>query len=79
MVTFHTAICDKCRRNNPVDFSVEPEEAWRAVVLNRWKRLCPSCFDAEAEKAAVRYSFVNLHGMSWSDRPLLRNPHKRSR
>jgi hypothetical protein len=20
MVTFHTAICDKCRRNSPVDF-----------------------------------------------------------
>jgi len=39
------------------------------VVLNRWRRLCPGCFDVEAEKAGVRYSFVDLDGMSWSDRP----------
>jgi hypothetical protein len=44
----------------PVSFAVEPEEAWRTVVLNSWKRLCPSCFDAEAERAGVRYSFANL-------------------
>jgi hypothetical protein len=37
------------------------------------------CFDAEAAKAGVKYNFVNLHGMSWSDRPLPRNPHKRKR
>jgi hypothetical protein len=79
MVTFHTAVCDKCRRNSPVDFSVEPQEAWRTVVLNRWKRLCPSCFDLLAEQAGVRYSFTNLQGMSWSDRPVPRNPYKRKR
>jgi hypothetical protein len=39
------------------------------VVLNRWRRLCPGCFDVEAEKAGVRYSFVDLDGVSWSDRP----------
>jgi hypothetical protein len=63
MVTSHADYCDKCRRNSPVSFTVEPEEAWRTVVLNRWKRLCPSCFDTEAEKAGVRYSFATLEGM----------------
>jgi hypothetical protein len=29
----------------------------------------PRVFDVEAEKAGVRYSFVDLDGMSWSDRP----------
>jgi len=32
MVTFHTAICDKCRRNIPVDFTVEPEGTIRFSV-----------------------------------------------
>jgi hypothetical protein len=41
--------------------------------------LCPSCFDAEAEKAGVRYSFTNLEGQSWSDRPTPKNPYKRMR
>jgi hypothetical protein len=36
---------------------VEPEGAWKAVVLNRRRRLCAGCFDVEAEKAGVRYSF----------------------
>ena len=37
------------------------------VVLNRWPigKLCASCFDVEAEKAKVRYSFVNVTGSSW--------------
>src|SRR5262245_3814947 len=48
-----TPICDKCRRRNVVSFRVEPEEAWRTVVLTRWKSICPSCFDAEAERAAL--------------------------
>ena len=61
----------------PIAFRVEPEEAWRAVVLNRWRTLCPSCFDVEAEKAKVRYTFTDLEGQSWSDRPPPRNPHKR--
>jgi hypothetical protein len=39
------------------------------VVLGRWRIICPSCFDAEAEKAGIRYSFAQLDGMSWSDRP----------
>jgi hypothetical protein len=69
MVTFRTETCDKCKNANPVSFTVEPEDAWKMVVLNRWRRLCPGCFDVEAEKAGVRYSFANLDGVSWSDRP----------
>ena len=69
MITFRSDTCDKCKNANPVSYRGEPEEAWEAVVLNRWRRLCPGCFDFEAEKAGVRYSFVDLDGMSWSDRP----------
>ena len=49
------------------------------MVLNRWRVLCPSCFYALAKQAGVRYSFVDLEGQSWSDRPQPRNPHKRRR
>ena len=48
------------------DLRVEPEQARKLVVLNRWRRLCRT--DAEAEKAGVRCSFVDLDGTSWSDR-----------
>lgn len=68
MVTFRTETCDKCKNANPVSFTVKPEDAWKAVVLNRWRKLCPGCFDVEAEKARIRYSFANLEGVSWSDR-----------
>ena len=57
--------------------AVEPEAAWKTVVLNRWRILCPSCFDAAAERAGVRYSFTELEGQSWSDRPTPRKPRKR--
>lgn len=69
MVTFHADASDKCRRRNPISFHVEPEEAFRTVVLNRWRNICPSCFDEEAQKAGVRYRFVDVEAMSWSDRP----------
>lgn len=69
MVTIHTNTCDKCKRANPIDYGVEPEEAWKLVVLNRWRKLCPLCFDAEAEKARVKYSFADVAATSWSDRP----------
>ena len=29
----------------------------------------PSCFDAEAERAGVRYHFTRVHATSWSDMP----------
>jgi hypothetical protein len=64
-----TPICDKCRRRNVVSFKVESEEPWRTVVLNRWKSICPSCFDAEAERAGVRYRFARVGAISWSDMP----------
>jgi hypothetical protein len=69
MVTLRSDICDKCKKPNPISFAVVPEEAWKTVVLNRWRKLCPSCFDTEAEKAGVRYSFGDLDGMSWSHKP----------
>ena len=72
MVTV-SGYCDKCRRRNPIGFSVEPNEAWRLVVLNRWGNLCPLCFDAEAEKARVSYRFVAVDAISWSDRPVARS------
>lgn len=77
MVSFHTNYCDKCRRVNPIGFTVEPEEAWKTVVLNRWKKLCPSCFDALAEQAGIRYRFASLEAQSWSERPVARSRSKR--
>lgn len=74
-----TPTCDLCKRRNVIEYRVEPEKARTTVVLNRWRNLCPSCFDIEAEKAHVRYSFTDLEGQSWSDRPPPRNPHKRGR
>jgi hypothetical protein len=74
MVTVHSNVCDTCKRANPVDYRVEPEEAWKIVVLNRWRRLCPLCFDQLAEMARVKYTFVDVEATSWSDRPV---PQKR--
>ena len=71
--------CGKCKRRHNIRFTVDPEEAWRTVVLNRWKVLCPACFDLEAEAAGVDYSFKELEGMSWSDRPAPRSRSKRRR
>jgi hypothetical protein len=79
MVTFHSNTCDRCMRNNPISFQVGPPEAWRTVVLNRWKKLCRSCFDVEAEKASVAYKFAGLEGMSWSDQPVPRSSGRRKR
>jgi hypothetical protein len=39
MVTFHTDYFDKCKRVNPISFTVEPEEACWTVVLNRWRKV----------------------------------------
>jgi hypothetical protein len=64
-----TPICDKCRRRNIVSFLIEPVEAWRTVVLNRWKSICPSCFDAEAERAGVCYQFMGVQATSWCEKP----------
>jgi len=74
-----TPICDKCRRRNVVSFHVDPSEAWRTVVLNRWKSICPSCFDAEAQRAGIRYGFVALRAVSWSDKPEPARRERRSR
>lgn len=71
--------CSKCNRRKVVAYHVEPESAWTTVVLNRWRILCASCFDIEAEKAGVRYTFTDLEAQSWSERPPPRNPYKRKR
>jgi hypothetical protein len=62
-----TPICEKCRRRNVISFHVEPKEAWRTVVLNRWRAICPLCFDAEAERVGVRYRLVGA-GMNVVER-----------
>jgi hypothetical protein len=49
--------------------SPEWQERVRDAACRLPDGLCPGCFDMEAEKAGVRYSFVELDGMSWSDRP----------
>src|SRR6185295_3632891 len=69
--------CGKCGRPTVVSFAVEPEAAWTTVTLNRWRTLCPSCFDIEAHKARVQYTFKRLDAMSWNERPAPRNPYKR--
>jgi hypothetical protein len=79
MVTLRTDTCDKCKNTSPISFTVTPEGAWKTVVLNRWRKLCPGCFDVEAEKAGLRYSLADLEGESWSDRPPPKNPYKRRR
>jgi len=79
MVTFHGNTCDRCKRVNPIDFDVKPPEAWRTVVLNRWRKLCPSCFDLLAEQAGVAYKFARLEGMTWSGRRVPRAGGRRKR
>ena len=76
-----TQFCSKCHRRKVIDYFVEPEEAWRQVVLNRWPvgRVCASCFDVEADRAKVRYTLINVTGTSWSDQVRSRNPYKRKR
>ena len=37
-----------------VAYPVEPETAFKTVVLNRWRVICASCFDVEAEKVGCR-------------------------
>jgi hypothetical protein len=54
---------------NIVSFRIEPVEAWRTVVLNRWKSICPSCFDGEAERAGDRYQFMGVRATSRSEKP----------
>ena len=77
MANFEGEYCQKCGRPTVVTFSIKPETAWATVVLNRWRTICAGCFDLEAHKAGVRYSFATLEVVSWSDRPPPKNPFKR--
>ena len=47
-------------------------------MLNRLRRLRPGRFDVEVEKAGMRYSFGDLDGMSWCDRPVPKAKKKRA-
>jgi hypothetical protein len=38
---FRSETCHECKNANPVSYRVEPEGAWKTVVLNRWRKLCP--------------------------------------
>ena len=64
---------EKCARRSLVTYQVEPKEAWRVVVRDRWKSICPSCFDAEAEPTPVRYQFIGTCAVSRSDSPARQN------
>jgi hypothetical protein len=45
MMISATPHCDVCRRRSVIAYRVEPEATWKTVVLNRWRNICPSCFD----------------------------------
>jgi hypothetical protein len=70
-----TSLCEKCGRRNLIIFQVEPKDAWQKVVRNRWKSICPSCFDAEAELNGVRFQFLATRARAWSE---LIDPPRRS-
>jgi hypothetical protein len=63
------ALCEKCGRRHLVAYQVEPKEAWRLVVQDRWHNLCPSSFDAEAERLGVRFQFRGTRATSWGSVP----------
>ena len=71
--------CSKCKQRICVTYQVEPAEAWKNVVLNRWRLLCPACFDIEAERAGVQYEFASLSGITWSQTANWRGSKKRRR
>lgn len=79
MVTFTGPTCDRCKRRDVTTFSVNPPEAYNTVILNRWRTICPSCFDEEAERGRITYTFKDLEAQSWSERPGPRNVGKRRR
>jgi hypothetical protein len=68
MLTFQEA-CSRCKRRNPITYQVSPGEAWDIVVSDRWRTLCPSCFDELAEMARVKFRFVGVAATAWPDRP----------
>lgn len=59
-------ICKLCFRRNCVGFNV-PDDIWKKVSKGRWNILCTSCFDEEAEKEGIVYSFGEVFPVSWSD------------
>ncbi len=58
--------CKRCQRRNNVAWSVS-DELWTRVVAGRWNVVCPTCFDEEAQRASMPYSFGDSMLVSWSD------------
>jgi hypothetical protein len=70
----------KCQRRKVVEYHVEPAEAWKIVVLNRWPgQTLRIMLRRRGERAKVHYTFVNVTAQSWSEQPPPRNPYKRKR
>ena len=55
MVTFRSDTCDIVQEREPGQLPHGARGGRKTVVLNRWRRLCPGCFDVEREKAGVRF------------------------
>jgi hypothetical protein len=60
--------CEKCGRRHLITYQVEPKETWRLMVQDLWRALCPSCFDGATELAGVRYHFMGMRAVPWSDK-----------
>lgn len=78
-VTLQPAGCGSTRAMAPKLSTWLRYIATPATSASAGIRSAPSCFDEEAEKARVRYRFVDVDAMSWSERPAPRNPYKRKR
>jgi hypothetical protein len=63
---WHGETCRKCGRRNVVGFVVS-DEAWEAVVGDPGTIWCPQCFDVVAQARGVRYRFLEVYPVSWSD------------
>jgi hypothetical protein len=71
--------CSKCQRRKVIDYRVEPEGAWKTVVLTRWRVLCCIVFRCRGRECRYR---VHVHrpGSAVVERAAsLRNPYKRKR
>lgn len=64
-------VCTKCNRRNVVGFIVS-DDVWLAVTNNPDIVWCSTCFDEEAEAKQIRYHYLQLSAVSWSDWDLLR-------
>jgi hypothetical protein len=59
-------LCDHCGRRNVTGFLVD-DAVWMAVVGNTAKVWCATCFDEEAQRKAIAYTFREVSPVTWSD------------